>query len=88
MANFEVDHVQALKDLLVEENIDCDLNITRNMNVYRNEADGKRAKSTVDRLASHGMKFVDDIYYTSEKNAEGVSRQYQLNCLKLSGPRD
>ncbi|KAK1145753.1 hypothetical protein N8T08_003991 [Aspergillus melleus] len=73
VANFEIDHIKALKDLLVEENIDCDLNITRNMNVYSTEAAGKKAKSTVDLLASHGLKFVDDIHYTSEKNAEGVS---------------
>ncbi|PLB43209.1 FAD dependent oxidoreductase [Aspergillus steynii IBT 23096] len=73
VANFEVDHIKVLKELLAEEGIDCDLNITRNMNVYRNDAAGKKAKSTVDLLASHGLGFVDDIHYTSEKNAEGVS---------------
>lgn len=81
VANFEVEHIKAVKDLLAEEDIDCDMNITRNMNVYLNEAAGKKAKSTVDLLASHGLSFIDDMHFTPEKNAEGVSKGQSLYRL-------
>ena len=64
--------MKALKDVISKEEIDCDFNITRNMNVYCNEAAGERAKQTYDALAAQGLSFVDDIHYTPQKHAEGV----------------
>ncbi|BCR84907.1 NAD(P)/FAD-dependent oxidoreductase [Aspergillus chevalieri] len=73
LANFELSHVKALKDVIVKEEIDCDLNITRNMNVYLNEAHGEKAKRTYEALASQAHSFVEDIHYTPQKHAEGIS---------------
>lgn len=72
LANFELSHVKALKDVISEEGIDCDFNITRNMNVYLNEAHGEKAKQKYEALASQAHSFVEDIHYTSQKHAEGV----------------
>ncbi|KAB8237610.1 phosphoenolpyruvate phosphomutase-domain-containing protein [Aspergillus alliaceus] len=72
VANFELSHIKAFKDL-AEENIDCDFNITRCVNVYLDEAAGERAKKKYEALVSRGLAFADDVHYTSSKNAEGFS---------------
>ncbi|KAI9924487.1 hypothetical protein ASPWEDRAFT_102920 [Aspergillus wentii DTO 134E9] len=73
LANFEISHVKAFKDLLAEEEIDCDFTVTRNMNVYLNDAAAEKAKKTYEALATQKLSFVDDLYFTPEKNAEGIS---------------
>ena len=47
VANFELSHIKVLKDLLAEENIDCDFNITRCLSVYLDEAAGENARKTM-----------------------------------------
>ena len=74
LANFEIAHLKALKDVIFEEGIDCDFNITRNMNVYLNDAAAETAKQKYETLKAQGLSFVDDVHYTPEKHAEGVCR--------------
>ncbi|RAL14437.1 NAD(P)/FAD-dependent oxidoreductase [Aspergillus homomorphus CBS 101889] len=73
IANFEYEHMQAVKDLLTEEQIDCDFNITRNMNVYLSEDGGERARQVYEKLLAQGVAVANDLHYTSAKNAEGIS---------------
>ncbi|PYH41995.1 NAD(P)/FAD-dependent oxidoreductase [Aspergillus saccharolyticus JOP 1030-1] len=73
IAEFEYAHMQALKDLLVEEQISCDFNITRNMNVYLSEEGGERARQAYEKLLAQGVAVARDLHYTSAKNAEGIS---------------
>ncbi|GES58013.1 FAD dependent oxidoreductase [Aspergillus terreus] len=73
IAEFELSHLQAIKKLLVEEGIDCDYNITRNMNVYLNDEDAEKGRKTYEALVALGLSFTDDLQFTSKKNAEGVS---------------
>lgn len=73
VANFEIAHIRALKELIAEENIDCDLNLTRCMNVYLNEADGENARQTCEALVAQGLEYTPDIHYTSQISAEKVS---------------
>ena len=73
VANFEVAHIQAFEELILEENIDCNLVITRNMNVYLNEDEADQANETYQSLAAQGLSFTDDIHYTSGEHAEAVS---------------
>ena len=56
----------------MEENIDCDLVITRNMNVYLNEDEANQENETYQSLAAQGLSFADDIHYTSREHAEAV----------------
>lgn len=72
LANFEIAHLKALKEVITKEGIDCDLNITRNMNVYLNDAAAEKAKLKYEMLAAQGLSFVDDLHYTPQKHAEGV----------------
>lgn len=73
IAEFEYAHIQALKDLLREENIDCDLNITRNMNVYLDEESAEKAKLAYEMLQARGVKLAEDLHYTGKRDAEVVS---------------
>ncbi|KKA22961.1 hypothetical protein T310_3012 [Rasamsonia emersonii CBS 393.64] len=50
VARFELAHMNAIKDVVAKENIDCDLNITRNMNVYLDEEGAVEAKKPLMRL--------------------------------------
>ena len=73
VANFEAVHIQVFKELILEENIDCNLVITRNMNVYLNEDEANEANETYQSLAAQGLSFTDDIHYTPREHAEAVS---------------
>lgn len=84
LAKFELAHLKALKEIIFKEEIDCDLNITRNMNVYLNDAAGEKAKRVYQTLAAQGLSFVDDIHYTPQSQAEGVRRPFSGRIAKLT----
>ncbi|KAL4966761.1 phosphoenolpyruvate phosphomutase-domain-containing protein [Aspergillus stella-maris] len=73
VASFEIAHIKAIKELITEENIDCELNLSRCMNVYLNEADGKKAKATYEALVKQGLEYTSDIHYMGAKYAETIS---------------
>ncbi|KAI9371247.1 phosphoenolpyruvate phosphomutase-domain-containing protein [Aspergillus egyptiacus] len=73
VADFEIAHIQALKKLIAEEGIECELNLTRNMNVYLNEEDGEKARKVYEALVARGLGYTTDIHYTSAKAAEKIS---------------
>lgn len=73
VAKFELSHVKAIKDVIQKEHIDdCDLIVTRNMNVYLDEARGHRVKAAMDALRDQGCAFVDDIFHARDEDAEHV----------------
>ncbi|KAL2852955.1 FAD dependent oxidoreductase [Aspergillus pseudoustus] len=73
VANFEISHIPALKKVIAEENIDCDLNLTRSMNVYLNEEEGEQAKQIYEALVARGLEYTSDLHYTPHKYAEKIS---------------
>ncbi|KAL3465853.1 FAD dependent oxidoreductase-domain-containing protein [Aspergillus heterothallicus] len=73
VANFEISHIPALKKVIAEEGIDCDLNLTRSMNVYLNEEEGEQAKQIYEALVSCGLEYTSDLHYTPQKYAEKIS---------------
>ncbi|KAL4788096.1 phosphoenolpyruvate phosphomutase-domain-containing protein [Aspergillus varians] len=73
VADFEIAHIRALKELIAEEDIDCDMNLTRCMNVYLNETDGEKARQTYEALVANGLEYTPDIHYTPQKSAEKIS---------------
>ena len=84
LANFEIAHLKALKEVITKEDIDCDLNITRNMNVYLNEAAAEKAKLKYETLAAQGLSFVDDLHYTPQKHAEGVWCHFNAMAMQVA----
>lgn len=73
ISNFEISHVQALKDLVEREQIDCDFTLGRSMDVFLDEAQAIEAKGAYDELKESGLVSLKDVQYTSAKNAEIVS---------------
>lgn len=73
ISNFEISHVQALKDLVEKEQIDCDFTLGRSMDVFLDEAQAVEAKGAYDELKESGLVSLKDVQYTSAKNAEIVS---------------
>ncbi|KAL2865615.1 phosphoenolpyruvate phosphomutase-domain-containing protein [Aspergillus lucknowensis] len=73
LVDFEISHIKALKEVIAEEQIDCDFHLTRNMSVYLNEADGEKARKVYEALVSKGLGYTADIHYTPQKYAETIS---------------
>lgn len=84
ISNFEISHVQTLKDLIEKEQIDCDFTLGRSMDVFLDEAHAVEAKAAFDALKKSGLVSLNDVQYTSAKTAEIVS--YPRLCLIIHLP--
>ena len=73
MAVFEADHVEAIKALVEKENIDCDLVITRAMDIQFKTTIRDKLKAGYDRLVKSGVAAVKDVSFTADEKAEAVS---------------
>ena len=73
VTSFEIRHLKAIGDLVKKENIDCDYVLTRATDVFLYDSGRDELKTKVDKLTELGISGVDDIFYSSEKTAEGVS---------------
>jgi hypothetical protein len=75
LAKYEILHVQTLKKLIQQENIDCEFTLTRTCNVFRSQETADQAKDIYDILMQAGLDYMDDVHFTSGKAAEGVHSQ-------------
>ena len=74
MIRFEVSHIKAIREVLAEEgDLNCDFNVTRNLRVYLNEDNAQEVKKAYHEMVSQGISNMDDVLFTTGKNAEGVS---------------
>ncbi|KAI0016899.1 FAD dependent oxidoreductase superfamily [Xylariomycetidae sp. FL0641] len=73
IAEFEIAHLQAIKDVVDKEQIDCDFTLTRTTDVWCNEDAAKKAKATYDSLVSKGLKYMNDVHFITGPSAEGAS---------------
>lgn len=73
LAEFEIEHVQALRELIEGEKIDCDFTMTRTCDVWTNKEQADGFKVDYQRMKSHGFKYMDDVEFTEGKDAEVVS---------------
>ncbi|CAK4019199.1 Gamma-glutamylputrescine oxidoreductase [Lecanosticta acicola] len=72
-AKFEMRNIMALKRLVEEEKIDCDLVLTRTMDVYLDEEHSKATKATFDELSNIGVADLTDVEYTEGIDAQKIS---------------
>lgn len=77
ITNFEISHIQILKDLVEKEKIDCDFVLTRSMDVFLDEAHASKSKAAYDLLVESGLASLKDVQFTSAKNAETVRSPLQ-----------
>lgn len=72
IANHEIAHVQAIRDLVAKENIDCEFTLTRSFDVFYDEVMAVQAKEAYDVMAKKGLTCINDAHYTPAKLAERV----------------
>ncbi|KAM0133829.1 hypothetical protein ACHAO1_005950 [Botrytis cinerea] len=74
IAEFEIAHVQALKELILREKIDCDFTLTRTCDVWNNQDAADEAKAVFDRLClKPELSYMEDVQFTTGKDAETIS---------------
>jgi glycine/D-amino acid oxidase-like deaminating enzyme len=76
LAVFEASHVQAVKELVETEDLDCDFHMTRALDVYLDSAHANEVQSTYKSLYKLGTVNLRDVTVTSGKDAERVSTDY------------
>lgn len=72
---FEAEHVDAIKELVEKENIDCDFIVTRAVDVQFTESTRDKLKAGYDRLVESGVATAKGVFFTSGEKAEAVSSQ-------------
>ena len=72
LAEFEIAHVQAIKEVVEKEKIDCDFTLTRTVDVWANQDAADKAKGVYDKMVGHGLKYMNDVHFTMGKDAPGV----------------
>ncbi|KAK4973204.1 hypothetical protein LTR28_011804 [Elasticomyces elasticus] len=72
LTEFEVAHVQAIKELIAEEDIDCDFSLTRTIDVWCNEAAAQKAKATYEMMMARKLSYMDNVHFVYGERAEGL----------------
>lgn len=72
ISKFEVSHLQAIRDLVEKEQIDCDLTLTRTYDVFLDEEYAKTSRQAYDKMIRSGITSIKDAHYTPAKQAELV----------------
>ncbi|KAE9374639.1 FAD dependent oxidoreductase [Stipitochalara longipes BDJ] len=75
VADFELDHVQAIAALVEKENIACDFTLTRSFDIYTDEIEAEAAKKSYEEFKSTGIakSTIDDLIWIDAEHAEEVS---------------
>ncbi|KAJ5369518.1 hypothetical protein N7509_014130 [Penicillium cosmopolitanum] len=82
VAEFERSHVDTISNLVKSEMIDCDLVVTKAIDVQLNPRECKKAKASFDHLPGIGIKSAKRVNFTDQKEAEVRSRvKGALGCF-------
>lgn len=73
LAEYEAAHVQAIKQLIAKEKIDCDFTLTRCTDTWANEEAAKQAKEMYDLMMSKNLRLMNDVNFVYGERAAGVS---------------
>lgn len=85
LAEFEIAHVQAIKEVVEKEKIDCDWTMTRTTDVWCNQDAADKAKIVYDKMVAHGLEYMNDVDFTMGKNAPGVRTHAKSRVETLPG---
>lgn len=72
LAEFEVSHVQAIKEFVERENIDCELVLTKTIDVWTKQDGADNARRLYDKLVGLGLKNMDDMKFITDKDSPEV----------------
>ena len=73
ISNHEVAHLQAIKQLVEKEHIDCDFTLTRTFDVFLDQGFANRSKEAYNAMVNKGLTSIQDAHFTPAKYAERVS---------------
>jgi hypothetical protein len=73
VASFEAKHVQAMKELVDRNKIDCDYVVTKAADVQLNPRLSEKLKRGYDQLIASGCSPTMHAKYVEQDNAEAVS---------------
>ena len=73
MAEFELSQVQAVKDLVDEEQIDCDFQLTRACDAMLDQSHADQVTAAFKKIRASGANCVRTVQYTGPRDAEQES---------------
>ncbi|KAF2716172.1 FAD dependent oxidoreductase superfamily [Polychaeton citri CBS 116435] len=73
LAEFEIAHVQALKQFIAKEKIDCDFVLARSVDVWSDPDAAEAAKNTYKSMSGHHLEYMNDVFFHHGENAESIS---------------
>ncbi|TDZ34528.1 putative oxidoreductase OrdL [Colletotrichum spinosum] len=76
-ATFEADNLTAVKKVVEDEGIDCELVLTRAVDALMSDEIYDQMKRKVDLLRKHGLEVMDDVYFV-----KGAAEAEQLSGVK------
>jgi glycine/D-amino acid oxidase-like deaminating enzyme len=79
VVRFEISHVKEIADLVAREGIDCDLTLTRSLDIYLDEGELQRKREFVDYLRAQNLDFMGDVEDLSETEAQEVSDLFPID---------
>ena len=88
LATFEAANVYAVKDLVESENLDCDFQLTRSLDVYLDEKHAKETEAAYRKLVEAGVADLHDTAFIGEKDAQRVSLYHNNLCEKVTNRFD
>lgn len=80
MAVFEMNHVQAVKDLVEKESIDCDFILTRAYDVILDPELAEKTKKAFDGLVAERFPTVKDVWYAPAAAAKALTGVKDAQC--------
>ncbi|KAH8658485.1 FAD dependent oxidoreductase superfamily [Xylariales sp. PMI_506] len=80
IAEFQLKHVLAVKDLVEKEKIDCDFQLTRACDVYINQDYADKVTAQFNRIKALGATCLREVQYTGPRDAEQISGVKGAKC--------
>ncbi|KAH8885851.1 nucleotide-binding domain-containing protein [Thozetella sp. PMI_491] len=80
IAEFQLQHVLAVKDLVEKENIDCDFQLTRACDVFLDQAYADQVTASFNKIKASGATCVRQVQYTGPRDAEQISGVKGAKC--------
>lgn len=83
VADFETKHVQAVKELVDTENIDCDYTVTNAVDVQLDAEHYEKLKAGFEKLLADGCSPTKQARYVGPDQAESVSMKIESRIQAL-----
>lgn len=80
LAAFEAANVQAVKELVETEKLDCDFHLTRAVDVYLDPEHARQTEAAYRKLSATKAVNLDDVHFVPKKDAERVSGVKGAQC--------